>query len=109
MSEGHKVPAAVAAALGAARPEMLKLAPKELSKEEIAGVYGILADLIRVNFEQSRRIKTLETSIDNMRKQAADAVRAARMAMAESEGLSNLIQVSIRKQQLADEADEGGE
>jgi hypothetical protein len=108
------VPAAVALAVAAARPEMLALAPpKELPAEQIAGLYGLLGDMIRDNYALSKRIAALEASIGKWARQADDTVRAAMLARAEAEGLRNLLREAAK---LADgvelfdvdgEADEG--
>lgn len=77
--QAHKVPGAVAIAISAARPEFLRAAnPEAMSAEEVAGMFGMMADMIELGYAQSQKIVRLEKQVEGARYHLRDLATAAR-------------------------------
>jgi hypothetical protein len=58
------VPGEVAAAIAAARPELLKVGkPRDMTAQEVAGMYEVLGHMIQQTFDAQRRVKALEAQL----------------------------------------------
>jgi hypothetical protein len=73
----HTVPAPVAMAVNSARSEFLKIdLPKTLTPEEIAGVYGVLGELIDLQYASQKKIQGLDEKLETAQEQL-DKIKAA--------------------------------
>jgi len=69
------VPAEVAAAISAARPELLKLgSPRAMNAEEVQGLYVVIGDLISAAFEHQAQARLLRRKLQQTRGLVAETV-----------------------------------
>jgi hypothetical protein len=79
MNQPILVPAEIAAAISAARPELLKLVkPRALTVEEAASLYDVIASLIRQSFEAQLKVERLLVKIAAFHQHAQDMELLAR-------------------------------
>jgi multidrug resistance efflux pump len=82
MSTTFTVPGEVAAAISAARPELLKIAPRRaMSADEVAGLYEVMAELIRIGFKSQQEVTRLRKALKTLRDEALEAKMAAQEAV----------------------------